>query len=353
VHDAARLRPRSPLPQHLPGQLPDGVCAEPAELDATGLRLRNAQPDPVPDDSDAGSPADTGSDAPLDASAPEAPAGSCTDRTRNGAETDIDCGGGVCPACPLDKGCSQPSDCASGQCLNGACRECAPGSTQCTGTKQSNCMNGLWVVANQDCPSGCDTGTGRCRVCPTATCASVRVIFHGATSAKSDVQLAVDDNKVPKTASDSDPLIGQKTVLFGNFTADKKQYSSDNTVCGLPDYGARTNVYYLAQQDGLAVASSWYASAVDFQDDRYCQSCPNFGCDNFISTPKRIDKIELLAASGDLTCKVCLYRAAPPSDATLIRCVGPNTVLTGPDLDPASKAPALLQLDDGKRCGSY
>jgi hypothetical protein len=178
------------------------------------------------------------------------------------------------------------------------------------------------------------------------------VIFRGATASKPDAQLAVDNGMVPRTTSDSDPLIGMQTVLFGNFTADKKQYTTDNTACSLPDYGMRSNVYYLAQKDGLSVASSWYGGAEAYKEERVCQSCPNFGCDNFISTPKRIENIEILANSGDLTCKICLYKGSPPSDANLIRCVGPNVTLTGAELAGAS-APALLQLDDGQRCGSY
>ncbi|MBI5534687.1 MAG: TonB-dependent receptor [Deltaproteobacteria bacterium] len=44
----------------------------------------------------------------------------CVDGVKDGAETDIDCGGGTCPACALGKLCSLPSDCASTFCT-GAC----------------------------------------------------------------------------------------------------------------------------------------------------------------------------------------------------------------------------------------
>jgi hypothetical protein len=214
------------------------------------------------------------------------------------------------------------------------------------------------VIDNDDCASGCDTGTGACRICAPSTCESVKVIFHGATASKADVELSVDDPTVPRVlsvnpdAGAGGALIGQKTVLFGNFTADKTQHVTDNTACGLPRFELQTNIYYLAQDAGLGVKSSLYASAdagsVDFQNMQYCQACPNYGCDNFISTPARIDKIEILANGGDLTCEVCLYR----TDGTLIRCVSPNTTLSGDDLASAM-APALLKLDDGKRCGSY
>ncbi len=309
---------------------------------------------------------DASSGTPKDGAATDALALTCSDKVKSGDETDVDCGGSCLP-CPIDKACLVASDCASRGCVEKSCRECEPGTTQCMGSKVSNCLNGLWVMDNNDCASGCDTATKKCRVCVASTCQSVKVIFHGGVASpdasKTDVEMAIDEPSVPRIlsvdppdAGDAGVSIGQKTVLFGNFTADKTQHVTDNVYCGLPNFALQTNIYYLAELDGLAVKSSWYAGpdggSVDFQDSQYCQACPNFGCDNYISTPKRIDKIEIQANSGDLTCKVCLYRAGAPSDATLIRCVPPNTTLSGADLQPAM-APALLQLDDGKRCGSY
>ncbi|MDP3219269.1 MAG: hypothetical protein Q8S73_34540 [Deltaproteobacteria bacterium] len=41
----------------------------------------------------------------------------CDDRVRNGAETDVDCGGsGTCPRCPLCLGCASGADCVHGAC---------------------------------------------------------------------------------------------------------------------------------------------------------------------------------------------------------------------------------------------
>jgi hypothetical protein len=45
----------------------------------------------------------------------------CTDGVRNGTETDVDCGGGVCPACGAGKQCQVDADCAAGTCTGGAC----------------------------------------------------------------------------------------------------------------------------------------------------------------------------------------------------------------------------------------
>ena len=46
---------------------------------------------------------------------------SCTDGIKNGAETDVDCGGGTCPQCPPGKQCAVASDCSSSVCSSGFC----------------------------------------------------------------------------------------------------------------------------------------------------------------------------------------------------------------------------------------
>jgi hypothetical protein len=45
----------------------------------------------------------------------------CQDHKKNGAESDIDCGGPDCPACPDGKTCTGDTDCANGYCLNLKC----------------------------------------------------------------------------------------------------------------------------------------------------------------------------------------------------------------------------------------
>ena len=49
-----------------------------------------------------------------------APVESCQDRVRDGAETDVDCGGG-CLGCPGGATCAVAADCQSGQCAGGVC----------------------------------------------------------------------------------------------------------------------------------------------------------------------------------------------------------------------------------------
>ena len=62
----------------------------------------------------------------------------CTDKVQNGSETDVDCGGGACGKCSHGATCKLPGDCASGACTSGTCDSCGDGlingTDQCDGT---------------------------------------------------------------------------------------------------------------------------------------------------------------------------------------------------------------------------
>lgn len=67
---------------------------------------------------DAGAPIDAGTDS----GPPEIDAGpSCTDRLRNGDETDVDCGGS-CDPCAECGVCTADADCVRGRCAAGRCQ---------------------------------------------------------------------------------------------------------------------------------------------------------------------------------------------------------------------------------------
>jgi hypothetical protein len=52
----------------------------------------------------------------------------CSDGTKDGAETDVDCGGPSCPRCADGKKCSVTTDCTAGNCASGVC--CKSGSNR-------------------------------------------------------------------------------------------------------------------------------------------------------------------------------------------------------------------------------
>ena len=98
-----------------------------------------------------------------------------TDLTRNGDESDIDCGGAIASKCGNGLKCAQRTDCASGVCTAGTCQAPAIDGTKngtetdvdCGGPSAPACIDGKMCGAGDDCTSKvCTTGT--CRA-PTPT----------------------------------------------------------------------------------------------------------------------------------------------------------------------------------------
>lgn len=107
--------------------------AEPATIDAAGTDVRSDSPAL---EQDTGSEPDSA--APVEDTAPGDVASSCMNGTRDGDETDVDCGGGLCPKCGAGRTCGGAADCASASCgTDGVCA-CAlldhcPAGTICVG----------------------------------------------------------------------------------------------------------------------------------------------------------------------------------------------------------------------------
>jgi hypothetical protein len=66
----------------------------------------------------------------------------CMDTTKNGGESDVDCGGPTCLKCANGRACTGHADCASANCVNGLCAckplTCADYPTQC-GSLSNGC----------------------------------------------------------------------------------------------------------------------------------------------------------------------------------------------------------------------
>ena len=110
-------------------------------------------------------------------------AASCTDGIKNGPETFTDCGGG-CPGCQQGQACKVQTDCdltiANIDCINGICakpqcndgaRDGAETDVDCGGGTCQKCANGMKCAVAADCTSNrcVDDGTGTLR-CPVPTC---------------------------------------------------------------------------------------------------------------------------------------------------------------------------------------
>jgi hypothetical protein len=95
----------------------------------------------------------------------------CADGTKNGAETDVDCGGAVCGACGVGKACSLATDCVSNLCTAGQCvavPTCTDGTkngtetdVDCGGSCSQDCAVGKTCSVATDCVSNTCTA-GRC-----------------------------------------------------------------------------------------------------------------------------------------------------------------------------------------------
>jgi len=94
----------------------------------------------------------------------------CSDRVQNQDETGVDCGGS-CPACDLGYPCSGDQDCSSEYCADGACadhclsgvRESNETDTDCGGDSCKACADHKRCLVATDCQS---------RVCDSASCQS-------------------------------------------------------------------------------------------------------------------------------------------------------------------------------------
>jgi hypothetical protein len=120
-------------------------------------------------------------------------ASTCKDGMRDGKETDVDCGGGACPACANGKGCIAGSDCMSKVCTGGACIAPSCGDhvkngnetdVDCGGGQCPPCDPGLGCAVASDCSSD---------ICSSMKCGDTLDWQHsyGAAYARSSIGNAI------------------------------------------------------------------------------------------------------------------------------------------------------------------
>ncbi len=100
----------------------------------------------------------------------------CNDFVNNGTETDVDCGGPLCPSkCIIGQTCSVSNDCGSGVCNSKVCigPQCGDGvkngsetDNDCGGPLCADCFAGQMCLANTDCQSAICSGN----FCTLAIC---------------------------------------------------------------------------------------------------------------------------------------------------------------------------------------
>ena len=97
------------------------------------------------------------------------PPSPCADGFRNGSETDVDCGGGNCPRCAIDRSCFNRNDCAGALCSGGICTACTS-NAQCGSDVNGTCF--CFTPADGG-PKGCaknvGIGVANCADCAAGT----------------------------------------------------------------------------------------------------------------------------------------------------------------------------------------
>ncbi|MGC4070742.1 MAG: hypothetical protein QM784_40015 [Polyangiaceae bacterium] len=95
---------------------------------------------------------------------------SCTDKLKNGDETDVDCGGSCETKCAFGKKCAADGDCAVGSCAANVCTTCSNKTldgdetdVDCGGSCSTKCAETQKCKARSDCSTyNCDTTAGVC-----------------------------------------------------------------------------------------------------------------------------------------------------------------------------------------------
>ena len=100
---------------------------------------------------------------------------SCTDRIKNGDETDIDCGGSCSTKCDPGRACAKAADCLTGVCTSGQCgatcddklKDQSETDVDCGGFNAcERCKDGKACTAGTDCASRvCDKGACQAPSC--------------------------------------------------------------------------------------------------------------------------------------------------------------------------------------------
>ncbi|MDB4945095.1 MAG: Tryptophan synthase alpha chain [Labilithrix sp.] len=130
-----------------------------------------ADPSPEAGSSSTSSSGGSGTGTSTEPSKPEGP--SCSDGKKNAGETDVDCGGASCAACPLLGACATSSDCVAGAvCLENTCagpnandgvKDGDESDVDCGGAAAPGCNTGKHCGGGPDCKD---------QVCTAGTCAA-------------------------------------------------------------------------------------------------------------------------------------------------------------------------------------
>lgn len=207
------------------------------------------------------------------------PAG-CTNMEKDGAETDVDCGGGgvsPCPGCVNDKICVVNTDCASGSCQAGLCKPCAAqgdceAANYCDTTATPTAVCKLKEVQGVACTLGNDQcGTGFCTdgfCCDTACGGTCNRCDSANTAAADGTCAPTDSGKDPDT--ECNPVGGQGC---------RGDFCDGASACGFKAAGATCGDPATCVNGTTSNPQDVCAGGSDTCNGGMNQSClPNYAC---------------------------------------------------------------------------
>lgn len=181
---------------------------------------------------------------------------SCSSTTKDGLETDVDCGGTECAKCIDGKACVAPTDCAGGSCVANKCvtaacndvfKNGAESDTDCGGDTCAKCTFGRSCSVASDCVSGSCVNL-KC-ACPTGM----------ATVPRAGGSYCIDQAEITK---------GQ----YDKFVAAGVKRETQDPVCQTNDRFEPRGAWPPAQTPSLAYNNSLPVHYVDWCDAvAYCK----------------------------------------------------------------------------------
>lgn len=164
ARDSARpdvaARDASDAAMHVRDASRDVISSEPPVDTGTDARLTDAPHESRPPEDAAH---DATPDAPSETSTTDAPPpASCTDGIKDGNETDVDCGGGVCVGCGPSKRCHVDRDCG-GATVSGC--DADGGGCFCDATSRTCVYSHCYDHTRDEGETGLDCGGGFCAPC--------------------------------------------------------------------------------------------------------------------------------------------------------------------------------------------
>lgn len=133
------------------------------------------------------------------------PAPTCSDGIKNQAESDVDCGGGVCGKCANGKACLVVSDCASGTCSAGVCSAPPTGETEiaivnaiaggAVQTPASNAIDGNETTRYTN-DGTLATASIKLQIAASASISRLRLLMYGAATRTYPIRVSVGSTVV-------------------------------------------------------------------------------------------------------------------------------------------------------------